>query len=109
MFGDGFPQGSPVWWSHNRRPQPASGTTVSDTGIFRSAAAIRANSPIVRPRRTGIVWGPVNDRRSGSIGGPSTTWPVIDRESTRLNSSHSQISYAVFCFDEQEHSVTGRK
>src|SRR2546430_13673484 len=23
--------------------------------------------------------------------------PVIDRKSTRLNSSHSQISYAVFC------------
>src|SRR5688572_7313505 len=24
-------------------------------------------------------------------------WPSIDRKSTRLNSSHSQISYAVFC------------
>src|SRR3972149_241712 len=24
--------------------------------------------------------------------------PVIDRKSTRLNSSHSQVSYAVFCF-----------
>src|SRR2546427_1781477 len=23
--------------------------------------------------------------------------PIIDRKSTRLNSSHSQISYAVFC------------
>src|SRR2546427_3433445 len=23
--------------------------------------------------------------------------PVVDRKSTRLNSSHSQISYAVFC------------
>src|SRR2546430_10508562 len=25
----------------------------------------------------------------------------IDRKSTRLNSSHSQISYAVFCLDEK--------
>src|SRR5688572_32102236 len=25
------------------------------------------------------------------------TTPLIDRKSTRLNSSHSQISYAVFC------------
>src|SRR5256886_8999236 len=24
-------------------------------------------------------------------------WPTVDRKSTRLNSSHSQISYAVFC------------
>src|SRR5256886_3030357 len=24
-------------------------------------------------------------------------WPRLDRKSTRLNSSHSQISYAVFC------------
>src|SRR2546430_3880541 len=24
-------------------------------------------------------------------------WPCEDRKSTRLNSSHSQISYAVFC------------
>src|SRR5205085_12034756 len=26
-----------------------------------------------------------------------TPWPQLDRKSTRLNSSHSQISYAVFC------------
>src|SRR2546430_9640776 len=25
------------------------------------------------------------------------TYPLLDRKSTRLNSSHSQISYAVFC------------
>src|SRR2546430_12576740 len=27
----------------------------------------------------------------------SMTWLLRDRKSTRLNSSHSQISYAVFC------------
>src|SRR3972149_7014558 len=33
----------------------------------------------------------------------STIWEllfVVDRKSTRLNSSHSQISYAVFCFND---------
>src|SRR2546430_12498950 len=30
-----------------------------------------------------------------------TIGPVIDRKSTRLNSSHSQISYAVFCLKHQ--------
>src|SRR2546430_12603224 len=28
---------------------------------------------------------------------PTPTRPPVDRKSTRLNSSHSQISYAVFC------------
>src|SRR5256886_4269842 len=28
---------------------------------------------------------------------------VIDRKSTRLNSSHSQISYAVFCLKKKKH------
>src|SRR2546427_6236642 len=28
----------------------------------------------------------------------------IDRKSTRLNSSHSQISYAVFCLRKKEHT-----
>src|SRR2546430_10909977 len=28
--------------------------------------------------------------------------PIIDRKSTRLNSSHSQISYAVFCLKKKK-------
>ena len=28
---------------------------------------------------------------------PQTLWPLLDRKSTRLNSSHHRISYAVFC------------
>src|SRR2546427_6575086 len=35
---------------------------------------------------------------------------LLDRKSTRLNSSHSQISYAVFCLKKKtkRHSVLGR-
>src|SRR3712207_8456832 len=34
-------------------------------------------------------------------------WPVpVDRKSTRLNSSHANISYAVFCLKKQINSVT---
>src|SRR5258707_4417119 len=29
--------------------------------------------------------------------GADRTWPALDRKSTRLNSSHANISYAVFC------------
>src|SRR5206468_12138195 len=38
--------------------------------------------------------------RAGLLFGPATVqaWPAqTDRKSTRLNSSHDQISYAVFC------------
>src|SRR2546427_192013 len=31
-------------------------------------------------------------------------WPVTDRKSTRLNSSHSQISYAVFCLKKKKYT-----
>src|SRR2546430_12833348 len=34
--------------------------------------------------------------------GLSPTRPGIDRKSTRLNSSHSQISYAVFCLKKKK-------
>src|SRR5688572_4207492 len=38
---------------------------------------------------------------------PSFDGPVEDRKSTRLNSSHSQNSYAVFCLDKKT-PVLGR-
>src|SRR2546430_6181583 len=31
--------------------------------------------------------------------------PTRDRKSTRLNSSHSQISYAVFCLKKKKHTT----
>src|SRR5688572_31420737 len=56
----------------------------------------------VEIRRAGRVLGTVRD---GGIFGemaildekPRSAAAVADRKSTRLNSSHSQISYAVFC------------
>src|SRR2546430_3154405 len=37
---------------------------------------------------------------------PADYMPGVDRKSTRLNSSHSQISYAVFCLKKK--AVAGR-
>src|SRR5688572_31735859 len=34
--------------------------------------------------------------------------PKLDRKSTRLNSSHSQISYAVFCLKKKKNSQKDR-
>src|SRR2546430_4900938 len=36
---------------------------------------------------------------------PVTRLPEKDRKSTRLNSSHSQISYAVFCLKKKKHNT----
>src|SRR5690606_41999404 len=53
-------------------------------------------------RVTGIDWhDPILPRWSERIGrtleaAPAPVW-IIDRKSTRLNSSHVKISYAVFC------------
>src|SRR5260221_7443706 len=33
---------------------------------------------------------------------------LVDRKSTRLNSSHTVISYAVFCLKKKKHKVTHR-
>src|SRR3712207_7442120 len=34
---------------------------------------------------------------------PKTRWRSTDRKSTRLNSSHANISYAVFCLKKKYH------
>src|SRR5438034_6614515 len=38
---------------------------------------------------------------SGSI----RNWPLGDRKSTRLNSSHTVISYAVFCLKKKKYQI----
>src|SRR2546427_13274544 len=37
---------------------------------------------------------------------PGVPGPGLDRKSTRLNSSHSQISYAVFCLKKKKNTIT---
>src|SRR3990172_611042 len=56
--------------------------------------------PIYRPRppRLDVQGGPGRNRGSAEVG---------DRKSTRLNSSHGYISYAVFCF-KKKRNVAGR-
>src|SRR5438876_9569675 len=61
---------------------------------------------------------PISGSQSGSVGsdgGSSIAYgpapytgfpPTIDRKSTRLNSSHPSISYAVFCLKKKIHSIT---
>src|SRR2546427_4230593 len=64
--------------------RPPRSTLFPYTTLFRSDRS-RGGAAVVRDLGRGL---PLHGRR-----GPG----MADRKSTRLNSSHSQISYAVFC------------
>src|SRR2546430_5008720 len=50
---------------------------------------------------------------NGTLAGGTATWKLNDidrdRKSTRLNSSHSQISYAVFCLKKKKKNIEDTK
>src|SRR5688572_32706198 len=84
-------------------PRPSRSSLFPYTTLFRSKA-LAFNIVIVFPAPYGVLLRPAEHSRSSSISaGPKATLPPDfqesrqDRKSTRLNSSHSQISYAVFC------------
>src|SRR5690606_39351262 len=56
---------------------------------------------LMRPIRILPCWGASPWRRSTSRGTRCST--PTDRKSTRLNSSHVKISYAVFCLKKKKH------
>src|SRR5262245_66082228 len=70
------------------RPPPRS-TLFPYTTLFRSIF-LAVNASFVF---NVVVGFPVHDRRK---------WPFPDRKSTRLNSSHLGISYAVFCLKKKK-------
>src|SRR5688572_31810006 len=53
-------------------------------------------------RRLGFT---VDERESGMAALEAAIAGRLDRKSTRLNSSHSQISYAVFCLKKKKKSI----
>src|SRR3712207_8947772 len=85
--------------------RPPRSTLFPYTTLFRSGAD--GNEP-VRLSDTSLGLFIVADRnrrqeptekepRSELSGSPKLSRPSLDRKSTRLNSSHANISYAVFC------------
>src|SRR2546427_1662392 len=58
--------------------------------------ALTASTPIP-PTRSCMVFSSLKMKSN-----VSTPIPTTDRKSTRLNSSHSQISYAVFCLKKKK-------
>src|SRR5688500_19220282 len=77
-----------AWWPMFWKAATSAGA-VRDSGTAGRAGGWR--------RRSQLFWGAgVNDPRLGLK-------PQADRKSTRLNSSHLVISYAVFCLKKKKH------
>src|SRR2546430_10722854 len=77
--------------------RPPRSTLFPYTTLFRSRRAI-ADRWTGRPRGGLIV-----QMRPLQLG---EEFVLVDRKSTRLNSSHSQISYAVFCLKKKKKKKT---
>src|SRR2546427_6947116 len=85
--------------------RPPRSTLFPYTTLFRSALGVLGE-------RSARVFAALRSAASGSD--PSLRRAAekalrqLDRKSTRLNSSHSQISYAVFCLKKKKKKTTNR-
>src|SRR5206468_8583691 len=78
------------------------------SGNPSSGSSRRAAAPRGRDGRGGIApEEPRCGRHDGVVLRSSTTCGGRDRKSTRLNSSHDQISYAVFCLKKKKEKASG--
>src|SRR5256886_11005059 len=70
---------------------------VDPTSLYAVSPTIDrvADAPTVTQERRAHTPTPATATGRGAL--PYEVRPPVDRKSTRLNSSHSQISYAVFC------------
>src|SRR3712207_6906693 len=76
-------------------PRPPRSTLLPYTTLFRSGLALVRGGRGDVGRRVGAVV-----RREVPVAvlvGPRVRRRAVDRKSTRLNSSHANMSYAVFC------------
>src|SRR3712207_6871431 len=93
--------------------RPPRSTLFPYTTLFRSRPACGGGVPAARPRgrrRRGATGLAVRaDLEAGAAAAPADAHAVQlrpggqqDRKSTRLNSSHANISYAVFCLKKKK-------
>src|SRR2546430_3224552 len=75
--------------------RPPRSTLFPYTTLFRSGCAAGLDVDVDDDGAVGVGRA---DRDDDAVG-------AGDRKSTRLNSSHSQISYAVFCLKKKKHNI----
>src|SRR3712207_5854277 len=95
--------------------RPPRSTLFPYTTLFRSAdhrrrgPEGRRHRPAGQRARLAVLprqVGQAGDRWSVSDRGVGPVMVVLDRKSTRLNSSHANISYAVFCLKKKKTKFT---
>src|SRR5690348_17417780 len=77
--------------------RPPRSTLFPYTTLFRSAGRYGVRVRLPRAVDAGAA-------RTRGRGVPRQERPRVDRKSTRLNSSHPSISYAVFCLKKKKHN-----
>src|SRR3712207_8976183 len=90
--------------------RPPRSTLFPYTTLFRSLAYYEHPSYVLLLKRAYELWREIQRKAgerllhiTGSIdAGPGDSWVFKDRKSTRLNSSHANISYAVFCLKKKK-------
>src|SRR5438552_7206573 len=75
--------------------RPPRSTLFPYTTLFRSGGGVRRGIDGHTFHPPAVVGEGIDERKASSRG--------IDRKSTRLNSSHQIISYAVFCLKKKKH------
>src|SRR2546429_4741194 len=87
--------------------RPPRSTLFPYTTLFRSPVRKHCQNRAIVPRRAYRKAKDVPLGRAVScednLKGPQRLWGLEDRKSTRLNSSHGYISYAVFCLKKKKH------
>src|SRR2546430_3796613 len=88
--------------------RPPRSTLFPYTTLFRSLAEdqwrLLSQPPTGPASRSDRLFGQSERDRVRRVHRPL----LQDRKSTRLNSSHSQISYAVFCLEKKKKDITSR-
>src|SRR2546427_9621630 len=80
--------------------RPPRSTLFPYTTLFRSKNAVPVTIKVTPPATCLLITGPNTGGKTVAL--KTTGLLALDRKSSRLNSSHSQISYAVFCLKKKK-------
>src|SRR3712207_7624845 len=83
--------------------RPPRSTLFPYTTLFRSQ--LGQAPAALRPQGLRRGARPRDGLRRGGLPGPRDRQHTVDRKSTRLNSSHANISYAVFCLKKKKKKI----
>src|SRR3712207_8006718 len=86
--------------------RPPRSTLFPYTTLFRSRGSQERRAPAARPAALCHQASAAGDRERSLPGQEAHATGRGDRKSTRLNSSHANISYAVFCLKKKKISKT---